>query len=94
MIHEKLKYAFSLLITSHTFKPGDIVEWKNGLKNKRANGPFIVTEVLTSPVLSKPDDSGSCYYREPLDVKLAIIDDDDDFVEHHYDSRRFQPVAE
>ncbi len=39
-------------------------------------------------------DSGSPYYREPLDLVLALLDDNSDLVLYHYDKRRFEPVDE
>jgi hypothetical protein len=83
----------ALMAVSHTFEPGDLVEWKPGLQNKRSAGPFVVHQVLDEPVIDSTDDTGSCYFREPLDFLLGIRDREGDFVIHHYDSRRFQPVA-
>ena len=73
-------------------KAGDIVCWKKGLKNRRfprQGEPAIVIE-LVKDVVSTKDDSGSPYFREPLDIILGFIDPDGDFVMYHFDSRRFQ----
>jgi hypothetical protein len=44
------------------------------------------------------DDSGSTYFREPLDLVLGHIWDSDpgrgELMVFHYDSRRFQPWTE
>lgn len=39
---QTLKQAFETFNQKNTFKPGDIVEWKPGMKHKRSDGPFIV----------------------------------------------------
>ena len=82
----------------HTFKAGDILTWKPGLSNRRypKNGkPAVVMEVLEVPVLDRERDSGSPYFREPLDVVLGAFAEEEDmpgiFLTWHFDSRRFQP---
>lgn len=93
-MRDKLTALFrSLTQAVYTFKPGDIVGWKPGMQNKKSTGPFVVTVVLDAPVLvGDPDKAGSPYFRENLDIKLASLDEDGDFLEYHYDSRRLQPV--
>jgi hypothetical protein len=79
------------------FKKGDFVKWKRGMKNKRLpekNQVAIVMEVRPKGSLANKDDSGSCSYREPIDLKLGLIDRDGDFSEYHFDSRRFEKVTD
>ena len=90
---QALKQAFETLNQKNTFKPGDIVEWKPGMKHKRSNGPFIVVEVLGEPIVDDVGDSGLVYFREPLDLIIGTFFDGD-FVTFYYDSRRLQPVNE
>ena len=74
------------------FQPGDLVQWKPGLKNKRMphkDELAIVVEVLPSPITDSDKGSSGSYFLEPLDVRLGIVDDDGDFVIFYYDSRRF-----
>lgn len=89
----RLRELFDALRMEHEFYPGQLVEWKPGMKNKDASGPFIVSEVLPEPVFDTTGSSGNPYFREPLDLIVALIDDDDDFLEIHVDSRRFQPYS-
>ncbi len=82
----------SFLDEPHHFERGDIVRWKKMLKNKRLphkNQPAVVVEVLDNPI---HDDFNSAtpYFREPLDIALGMIDEDDEFMVFHYDSRRFE----
>jgi hypothetical protein len=76
------------------FKPGDIVKWKAGLRNRllpKYEEPAIVVQVLDRPEFDQSRDAGSTYFREPLDVVLGILDSDGDFSLFHLDRRRFEP---
>ncbi len=82
---------------------GDWVTWKAGLKNKKhpeEGKPVKVIKVLTEssskksgiPLYNSKEDSGSPYYGEPLDLVLALLDEDGDLLIYHYDKRRFKVV--
>lgn len=93
-----LRERFALLRKAYRFKPNDLVTWKPGLKNRRAPAygiPAIVISVLDEPLFDTEQESGSTYFREPLDLVLGLLWDCDpgrgDFVTFHFDSRRFQP---
>jgi hypothetical protein len=93
-----LDERYAGLMRRHPFKPGDRVTWKPGLQNRRvplAGQPAVVVSVLDEPVLDNEQESGSTYFREPLDLVLGVIWDKaphrGDFVLFHFDSRRFQP---
>lgn len=93
-----LQERYRQLARRHTFNPGDLVTWKPGLKNRRvprSNQPAVVLDVLTEPVFDSERDSGSPYFREPLDIVLGVFIDEGphrgDFLNWHFDSRRFQP---
>jgi len=88
----RLKKLFTRLTEEYKFKPGDLVVWKEGLKNKKMppyNLPAIVIEHLEEPIIADIDESGSPYFREPLDLIAGFIDGDS-FVIFHFDSRRFK----
>ncbi len=89
-----LRKAQALYQTRYTFKPGDIVEWKPGLKNKRGDGPFVVIGMLVVPVQDTVEDAGSPYFQERLDIVLGHFDSEGDFLMYHYDSKRMQPYKE
>ncbi len=75
------------------FKKGQIVKWKKGLKNKRLPHEeqyAIVIEIFDKPIYGDFD-AGTPYFREPLDLALGFIGDNDDFIIFHYDKRRFEP---
>jgi len=85
----------SFLEETLKFEAGDVVRWKKGLKNKKypKEGQLcIVIEEKKEPIVQDNRDSGSPYYREPLDLILALLDDDLDLVIFHYDKRRFELV--
>jgi len=75
---------------------GDLVTWKEGLRNRKrpAEGePAIVMEILDGPVFDPEKSGGSAYFREPLDIVLGLLDEDADFALFHFDSRRFQRLG-
>ena len=90
------KYKLLTTIPQSPLEPADIVYWKKGLRNKRlpkATQPAIVVELPEKTVHDEDKDPGSAYFREPLDVILGFIDEEDgDFILFHFDSRRFTKV--
>ena len=46
---EELKAAQALYAEKNEFSVGQIVTWKDDLKNKKSDGPFVVVEVITAP---------------------------------------------
>ena len=75
------------------FKKGQFVKWKKGLKNKKfpaEEQPAIVIEILDEPIYGDFD-SGTPYFREPLDLAIGFIGPRNDFLIFHYDKRRFEP---
>ena len=80
------------------FKPGQIVQWKPGMQNRRCpkyGEPAIVMEVLNPAVFDNDVNShGSNMFREPLNLVLGIVDSDGDFLCWHYDGRRFEVLAD
>ena len=86
------------MLAKHTFKPGQFVRWKEGLKNKSLpeyNTPAIVWETLPSPIFdnTKTITAGSKYFKEPLDIVLGVMDEGA-FILLHYDSRRLEPMPQ
>jgi len=89
---DTLKERMDSLLAQECFQPGDIVQWKTGLKNKRLpkmDQLAVVVETLPSPVTDEDKSSSGSYFLEPLDIKLGMVDEDGDFVIFHFDSRRF-----
>lgn len=84
--------------TPHTFRKGQFVTWKAGLKNRASpayNEVAVIREVLAAPVFDACDQAscaGSPYFGEPLTLVLAILDPEGDFLEFRYDGRRFEPA--
>lgn len=78
-------------------KPGMLAKWKPGMKNKKLPlyGRNAVVVEIKEAVLCTRADSGSPYFREPLDTVLGIVgevDEDDIFILFHVDSRRLMPA--
>jgi hypothetical protein len=95
---QNLRTVYKKLLDIHEFKVGDLVKWKEGLKNKKRphlNQPAIVIELLGEPLRERQgEEAGSPYYREPLDIILGLFDDDHEFMMFYYDKRRFEPYSE
>jgi hypothetical protein len=75
-----------------SFSKGDLVTWKQGLKNGRypqKNYPAIVTRIYKEPITRSDMESGSNHFREPLDL-VILVDTGDEVSEFHVDSRRFK----
>ena len=90
-----LNKRFSAFIEEHEFKVADLVKWKPGLRNKGTieyDEVAIVVEVLDPPVYDEEQGAGSPYFREPLNLILAYLDEDNDFITFHADKRRFMPA--
>ncbi len=80
------------LYKSETLLKGNLVTWKQGLKNGRypqKNYPAIVTHVYEEPIRRSDMESGSNHFREPLDL-VILVDTGDEVSEFHVDSRRFK----
>jgi hypothetical protein len=94
-IAKKLPSAYQAFYEKHEFKKGQLVEWKEGMKNKfrpRLREPAIVMEILKTPESDTERDSGSPYFREPLDMIIGVIEEkDDSLLCFHVDKRRFKP---
>ncbi|MGC1374685.1 MAG: hypothetical protein WA821_00570 [Anaerolineales bacterium] len=91
-----LKKTYQDFLISHNFTQGDLVEWKDNLKNKkmpRDNEPAIVVQILDAPVFDN-EDSGSPYFREPLDMVIGVLGKREEMLLFHVDSRRFKPFQE
>lgn len=90
----ELLNQYQLFVRSHSFREGQLVQWKPGLKNRRRpayDEPVVVVNVLEESVVSTKSESSSTYFREPLDLILGFLDEDREFVTYYFDSRRMEP---
>ncbi|MCK5525241.1 MAG: hypothetical protein KAI83_19100 [Thiomargarita sp.] len=92
---QKLEEKAKLFLSKahNRFYSGDIIQWKKGLRNKRypnEEQPAYVIQQLGRPITQTEKEPGSPYYQEPLDLELAVLDQEGDLVTFYYDSRRFQ----
>jgi len=98
VIIRNLKDLHKKIADSQDFKIGDIVLWKQGLRNKKRpyqHEPAIVLEMLEPPIFDERQDSGSTYFREPLNMVIGIADYNEkehetSLLSFHVDKRRFQ----
>ncbi len=82
------------LLEDATFETGQLVEWKPGLQNKtfpHADSTGIVVEQISEPVFDTEAGPSSQYFREPLNLAVAVlVGDERQFAIYWYDSRRFR----
>jgi len=89
---EDLKFCLAQLREAEKFSVGDIIRWRPLMCNRRGGygEVFIVVDVLDEPIFGADDESGSTYFREPLDIIAGKISGKEGaFITFHYDSRRF-----
>ncbi|OQY58693.1 MAG: hypothetical protein B6245_10505 [Desulfobacteraceae bacterium 4572_88] len=94
----RLPSMYQIFRKDYEFKEGQLVEWKEGLKNKvrpRFREPAIVIEILKRPVIDQERDSGTPYFRESLDMIIGVTEENEgNFLFFHVDKRRFKPLEE
>lgn len=88
-----LRVRFEALEQHSSFRRGQLVRWKPGLRNKQLpayGDSAIVLEVLDAPLVNVADPPDSPFFRERLDLALGVLDAAGDFVCFHFDGRRFE----
>lgn len=91
---EEGKRIIEIYNKTHVFYPGDLVEWKPGLKIckiPKYREPMMVLKILSDPITDTQRDSGSPYFGERYDLVGMFKDSDGDVLFYYYDSRRFMP---
>jgi len=89
-----LKSRYDAFQIRHAFEPGQLVRWKKGFRNREApkdDEPAIVINSLDVPIFDPELESGSPYFRESLDLQLAVLVQEGVFAIFHFDGRRFEP---
>ena len=90
----RLQEGIDAYNTQFSFKPGDVIELKPFLRNKRLPNygqPIIVAEVLDCPIQGNTADTGSPHFAESLDIRCGVREEDGDVLFFYYNSRRFMP---
>ena len=90
----QLKSVGKSFLKKESLEVGQIVKWKENLKNRKLphkNQPAIVIAILYQPVISTDKDTGTPYFLETLDIILGVIVENGTFLTFYYDSRRFEP---
>ena len=94
----RLKNCAARMRRHHQFKKGELVQWKEGMKNRKTPAygePIIVVDVLKEPVYDcDSKNSASPFFYEPLTLVAGEIASNGEFLCFHYDGRRFEPYLE
>jgi len=85
-----LRAYASLMTERHEFAPGDLVQWKPGMRSYGGlpyGGPAVVTAVEPGRVSNRDDD------HEPADVRVMLVNEDAPLTvsEAWLDARRLMP---
>lgn len=92
---ESLVNAAALYAEKHTFKVGDIIQWKNGMKNvsyPKTDDPAIVLDVFDAPLDQPQVNSDNAHFLEKPDIAIGTFNDNGIFSVWTAFSGRFQPV--
>ncbi len=85
--------ADGYLRNAGVFKPGDIIMWKQGMKNADVpeyGEPVAVLEVKPGGRGGQSGDPCSVHFDEPLDIRVGVIMPSGAMQAFWFDSRRFE----
>lgn len=85
--------GLSVFNEKNTFKPGQFIQWKPGMKTMRFpdyGAPVIVIEVLCVP-RELDSESGSAHAPSKFDLVFGMVNGKGEFLHYYADSRRFMP---
>ncbi len=92
---KKIDTIYRIFLECHEFKEGQFIEWKQGLKNRirpYLREPAVVIKLLKSPEFDTEKDSGTPYFKEPLDMIIGVLEENqENLLFFHVDKRRFKP---
>lgn len=95
---QALAEAFATYARPVDLKPGDIVKWKPGMKNKRRPAEdelAVVVEIYPQPIFRHfAKFAGSPVYDEPINARIALLDHDGEFMAYGFDLSRFEKVED
>jgi len=96
-LSHKLKVLYESLSEKYEFQEGQLVVWKEGLQNRmrpRLNEPAVVIEILKESIFDTDKDSGTPYFREPLNMIVGVFDEtENNMIFFHVDKRRFKSLT-
>lgn len=81
-------------LRSHAFKPGDLVQWKEGLKNSKwpdYGEPVPVLEVVPGQRVGILEEGGGSRSGEPIDLRVGVFSPTGDWDAYWYNAARFEP---
>lgn len=92
---------FKDFATKHKFQPGDLIQWKSGLKNRAVpeyGHPAVLIEHIDASDNSRFSsqqhaDSGTPYCGEKQDIRVGLITNEGQFLMYLMDSRMFEPYT-
>lgn len=89
---KKLLDAYEAYSNKADIKPGDLVRWKPGMKNKPRPkwGQQMVVLKVEEGQVDVRDGTGSAYYGEDLSIRAGFFDEDEEFFAFWFDAHRLE----
>lgn len=89
---EELKEIAARYSNKTEFKIGDVVRWKDGLRDRRypAYGEPAIVMGLHPGEIDDERSTGTPYYGAPIDLSVGVIDRDGEFGIYRAESQRFE----
>ena len=99
---QELRQAAERFNEPHIFKSGDLVRWKEGMKDARWPmycEPAIVMAIIDPPLTFQDAPNAEVTLSSPFfwaknDLRLGFLSEDGTFLECAADSRRMEPFVE
>ena len=92
---DRLKELYESYATNYNLRPGMLVQWKEGLKNRKFpkyNEPAVLLEVVLGQRDTEAEIGIQCH-REPLEARLGVVDPAGEFEGWWVDMNRLEPYT-
>lgn len=90
---QRLEALHAAYAAANEFSPGDFVQWKPHMRNRRFpfyGRPAVVVEVLNSPLSQSPDGE---LLDEAANIRLGVLHPGEEFTVYLFNSNRFTTWA-
>jgi len=94
-VADSLRMAHEVFNQKHTFEEGQLVQFKPGMKDRKApekGQPAVVMELLEEPLKDKEQGFDSAYATCQYDMVIGVFLKGD-FIHFYADSRRYEPFV-
>lgn len=90
-----LLVRYGTLLEENTFEPGQLVQFKENMRNTDIGEVFVVTEILETPLVDPCTTASNCDFGQKYDMRIGAMSlDGVRFLQFYVDSRRYEPYIE